>query len=97
MKNTTRLVIVLLFSIFQGCSVTKNSGESNSREVLNSWLGSTKNEILMEFGPPKSVTSDGNNGEILIYSNTKRNSISYAIHKQYIYINSAILKFLMHL
>ena len=39
---------------------------------INSWVGKTKGEVYQSWGPPQSVTSDGQGGEILIYSSTVR-------------------------
>lgn len=36
---------------------------------MNSWLGNTKHSLIMSWGPPSASTSDGSNGEILIYAN----------------------------
>ena len=38
------------------------------QDVMNSWLGSTKQEIIMSWGPPARTASDGGTGEILVYS-----------------------------
>lgn len=36
--------------------------------VLNSWLNSTKQEIIRSWGPPDRTSSDGGSGEILVYA-----------------------------
>ena len=35
---------------------------------MNSYLGKSKQEVIMAFGVPLQTASDGNNGEILIYN-----------------------------
>jgi hypothetical protein len=39
----------------------------SQKEKMNSWLGSTKQQIIMSWGPPARTASDGGTGEILIY------------------------------
>jgi hypothetical protein len=34
---------------------------------MKSYVGHPKSELYLRWGPPTSVTSDGNGGEILIY------------------------------
>lgn len=36
---------------------------------MDSWLGSTKQELIMQWGPPARTASDGGTGEILVYAN----------------------------
>ena len=42
---------------------------TSQREILNSWLGSTKQQLIMSWGPPSRTASDGGDGEILVYAN----------------------------
>jgi len=35
---------------------------------MDSWLGDTKQNLILKWGPPARVASDGGSGEILIYS-----------------------------
>jgi hypothetical protein len=56
-----------------------NSGKNNQqlysqkvkkptqKEILDSWLGHTKNELLMKWGIPTRSTDDGNGGQVLAY------------------------------
>ena len=37
-------------------------------EVMNSWKGSHVSELIQSWGPPQSVTSDGKDGRIYIWS-----------------------------
>jgi hypothetical protein len=41
---------------------------TSTKEIMNSWLGATKQQLIQKWGPPNRVTSDGGNGEILIYA-----------------------------
>ena len=35
---------------------------------MNSWIGETKQSLIMNWGPPEKTATDGGNGEILVYS-----------------------------
>jgi hypothetical protein len=65
------ILFLLLFSqLFFSCTVSKP--QPTMQDVVNSWMGSKKSEIIMEWGPPSGgVTSDGKGGEILIYNNMR--------------------------
>lgn len=41
---------------------------ASQKKVMNSWLGNTKQHLIMKWGPPARTSSDGGEGEILIYS-----------------------------
>ncbi len=40
---------------------------SSPSKLMQSWVGSTKAQLYQSWGPPQSVTDDGQGGEILIY------------------------------
>ena len=52
----------LLFSLLLITSCT------SQKKILDSWMGSDKQRIIRSWGPPSSITSDGGDGEILIWS-----------------------------
>lgn len=58
------LAAVLLFS---SCSILKVS--SVEQEYNEVWKGKSYTDIVMEFGAPDRVESDGSGGQILIYEN----------------------------
>lgn len=58
MKKTI-LMIAVIGVVLIGCQTTQ--------QVMNSWIGHTKHELILSWGPPTSVMDDGNGGEILIY------------------------------
>ncbi|HLO71509.1 MAG TPA: hypothetical protein VK167_11600 [Flavipsychrobacter sp.] len=70
MKKILCLLIAVALSV---------NGYSQSRRRLekemNSWKGSTKHELLMGYGPASRSASDGDGGEILVFSDviTKSN------------------------
>jgi hypothetical protein len=56
MKN---LFFLILITTLTGCTTT--------REVMDSWVGHSKHELLMSMGSPNQTSSDGNGGEIITY------------------------------
>ena len=56
-----RLILLLLLStLVLSCTST--------RKALDPWLGATKQELILNWGPPIRTTSDGGSGEILVYA-----------------------------
>lgn len=53
-------IIIVIGLLLLGCVSTR-------QQVLNSWVGSTKQRLILSWGPPTSVSDDGNGGEVLIY------------------------------
>lgn len=51
-------------AILLSCTSQKKSTQT----ILNSWIGDTKQNLILKWGPPTQSTSDGGNGEILIYA-----------------------------
>ena len=54
-------IIVIVSS--SSCTTQKKLSEQ-----LNTWIGATKKDLIMSWGPPSSITSDGDGGEVLIYA-----------------------------
>jgi hypothetical protein len=61
---------------------------ASQQKVMTSYMGASKQTIVMNFGPPARIASDANNGEIYIYERAYMmyNVVRYE-HKM-IYINS---------
>lgn len=64
MKKGLYLLLAVLISVSTGYSQSKKK----IRRAMDSWLGSTKHELIVGLGPASRSVSDGNGGEILIYS-----------------------------
>jgi hypothetical protein len=60
------LMLSVLLTILVSCI-----GE---RKRMDSWIGSSKQDVIMKFGPPERSASDGGSGEVLVYSNQFYNS-----------------------
>lgn len=61
----TRLFFLITLISILSCNSTQN--------VMDSWNGQTKQHLILKWGPPNSVVSDGGTGEIVIYA-TQRHS-----------------------
>ena len=54
------LCISAIIYLLPGCMMSE-------RKIMDAWIGSPKSHLILEYGPPAQVTSDGNNGEIYVY------------------------------
>ena len=74
-----QFLIMPLLCLFASCSQLFYSDTQSNQEMIadlnkdlelkgRSTVGRTKNELLLNWGPPSSKTSDGNNGEIYTYT-----------------------------
>lgn len=57
MKNLTLTICILCFA---ACTTIQDQ--------MNSWMGASKQQLYMSWGPPARITEDGNGGEILVYA-----------------------------
>ena len=68
-------ITLLLSSCMTNKKITAN---------MNSWIGSSKNELIMSQGLPLTTGSDGANGEVLVYgtqlNSTYGSTWEYAIY-----------------
>lgn len=55
-----RIILLLTFATLFGCTTTK--------QVMDSWVGATKQRLVMNWGAPTRSADDGNGGEILVYA-----------------------------
>lgn len=63
------LVIASLFTM-NCCSSFEDLNKTqtdNAIKMMDTWIGSTKQALLLKWGPPDLVTSDGNGGEIVSF------------------------------
>lgn len=54
------ILTLLLVTLLLSCTSTK--------KVMSSWVGDTKRNLILKWGPPAKIASDGGDGEILIYA-----------------------------
>ena len=52
---------------------------------MDSWVGDSKQNLILKWGPPVRLASDGGTGEILVYSKQRYNSIAQ-VTMYYIYM-----------
>ena len=60
--------IYLFFSLalLQYSCATTNFADQE-KTTMDSWIGHTKAELIRTWGPPKSISTDGQGGEIYVY------------------------------
>jgi len=91
-----KIILITILLSLVSCSTTKRTSASRQKEVekmMNNWIGSSKHDLLLTWGSPKSVSSDGNNGEILTFEELKRaflQSYGYVtvVHRYMFYVNN---------
>jgi hypothetical protein len=70
---------LLLFTcfamLFASCKTVTYTTKPIS-EKLDTWIGSTENELVVQLGPATSSTSDGKGGKILSYEETNYRTVS---------------------
>lgn len=54
------IILLLTITVLSSCTST--------RKVLDSWMGSTKQNLIISWGPPQRVFDNSPNGEILVYA-----------------------------
>ncbi|MBS1671330.1 MAG: hypothetical protein JST94_07750 [Bacteroidetes bacterium] len=54
------LTLTILLCLATACTSTQ--------KIMNSWIGHTKRDLIMQFGPPSRTADDGANGEIVVYA-----------------------------
>lgn len=59
---------ILLLTVLCAFLYVLMPGCKSQRKALNSWVGHTKQSLIMQWGPPDRVDSDRGNGEVVIYA-----------------------------
>jgi hypothetical protein len=62
MKNLIIVAVIFLSSCM------------STRKLMDSWVGDSKQNLILKWGPPERLASDGGSGEIMIYSRQVYNS-----------------------
>jgi hypothetical protein len=61
-----KTIFLFLLAIgFCGCATTNFADQE--KITMNSWMGHTKAELIQSWGPPKSISTDGKDGEVYTY------------------------------
>ncbi len=69
------LYAIMILSLLLSCNTTRKKSINKQQEFkqdMDSWLDSSKHDLLLTWGSPTSVSSDGNEGEILTFEQLKR-------------------------
>ena len=61
-----KFVNKLFFLAF--CVLLVLSACESTQKTMDSWLGSTKKDLIMSWGPPTRTADDGDSGEVLVYA-----------------------------
>jgi len=64
MKKVIYIIFFLSIILVQSCSSTKRL---SLKEIMDSWLGHSKVELIESWGPPTSTYNIGNGNEVLTY------------------------------
>ena len=82
MRNIKLILLLFICIVIANCgtapttpAVPEKSEDEKREEVMSSWMGANKQTLIMQWGPPSSVTSDGGKGEILVYEDVRRGTI----------------------
>ena len=57
------MLVAIITILMSGCASTKKTAK-----MLDAWLGSSKQQLILKWGPPAQTASDGANGEVLVYA-----------------------------
>jgi len=74
-------------------SFAQRNKRMNQQQIMDSWVGGTKQEIILEWGPPDKIFNNSPDGQILIYAkevyipNYSGRAIDFWQYK-YIYVNN---------
>jgi ABC-type uncharacterized transport system auxiliary subunit len=96
-KKITKTILAILLSgilclSLAGCASTqKATDDEEFKKSMNSWIGVHKKQLILQSGPPSTVASDGDKGEILVYEDLRRVFVYGAyltvVHKKMFYVN----------
>jgi uncharacterized protein YcfL len=75
------LFVIITILLLAGCV--------SNKKMMDSWMNNSKHDLVLKWGPPTRVASDGSSGEIYIYE--KRYYIYNVLRYDFkmFYINSS--------
>ena len=91
MKKNFSFLCILITTLIISCASSRKANDAKENALFNQWLGHSKNQLVKQWGQPDSTTSDGKNGQILIYKedvdyvsvmNGKYNGLQYSLRKE---------------
>jgi hypothetical protein len=95
MKKLFIIILILSTLVINSCSVSKPTSDpyAELKAQMESYIDKSKHTLLLDWGSPASVNSDGNGGEIIVFEQLKRiytETFGYytVVHKVTFYINS---------
>jgi len=66
-----KLLLILIVITLFGCATSQQSKVDKTKEIMNSWMGSHKSDVILAWGPPTRYASDGSGGDILVYEKSQ--------------------------
>lgn len=81
-KKKILLSLTIIMTVLFCVSCADNRA-SQTKQTMDSWLGATKADLLLKWGPPSSTFPDGKGGEIYSYIHSYQTSGSYKYNDFY--------------
>ena len=75
-KTAIHLLAAVLISCLPSCYNTRIVPIS---DVMNKWIGHSEQDLILKFGPPTSVSTDGDGGKVLSYEKTATVTMARAV------------------
>jgi hypothetical protein len=79
--KATMMIVALITVSLVSCAPSK--WEQQTKKSMDSWLGSSKQALILEWGAPDRITTDGSTGEVLVYTKTASAHNAYYSVTQY--------------
>jgi len=78
-KVVITAILVLLF--LTSCYTTKVTPIGN---IMSTWMGASKQKVMLSYGPPTRTSPDGAKGEIYTYENSRTITMLYPSYNRYL-------------
>lgn len=59
---------------------------ADEKQMMDSWLGHYKAEVIRSWGPPDRITEDGANGQVIVYHHRFRFDNSIMVRRRMFYV-----------
>lgn len=67
MKKSFFLLCAFKALLIISCGPSRKARDAKENALFSKWIGHSKTQLVNQWGQPDSLTSDGKNGQILIY------------------------------
>lgn len=87
----TKLILLLILTLtLSNCGTYQNSNEAKIENMRKRFMDRPKQEVIVNWGAPDEVNSDGDGGEILTYRRLNQAGTFYWITNFYINSNERV-------